>query len=151
MTMTCASEHHQHKERHRCEVMCRRHDLVTISAKVSTTRVDNDAVERMLYSCYLFSRRFATCLLVQHLLKSFPTQLWTDVAIQKIYVYIHTHSKNAHHFHVNLYHGIKHDCGKTCVYNSMYIIYIYNFKYTIYLIFFFPYETSMQKHEYGKK
>lgn len=30
----------------------------------------------------------------------------------------------------------------------MYIIYIYNFKYTIYLIFF--YETSMQKHEYGK-
>lgn len=64
---------------------------------------------------------------------------------------VHTHTlQNAHHhFHVNLYHGIKHDCGKTCVYNSMYIIYIYNFKYTIYLIFF-SYETSMQKHEYGK-
>lgn len=123
----------------------------SISKSNCRKRVDNDSVERMLYSCYLFSRRFATCLLVQHLLKSFPTQLWTDVAIQKIYVYIHTHSK-MHIFHVNLYHGIKHDCGKTCVYNSVYIIYIYNFKYTIYLIFFHTKQvcknTSMVKNNY---
>lgn len=110
------------------------------------SKVNKAAVERMLYFLLFVLLALATCLLIQHLLKAVPQMDWSCHTKN---ICVHTHTlQNAHHFfHVNLYHGIKHDCGKTCVYNSNVYnicIYIYNFKYTIYLIFF-PYETSMQK------
>lgn len=103
------------------------------------------ALERMLYSvicslgvCHMPPRTT----LVKKL-----SHWWTDLAIQKIYVYIYTHTSKctSFFFHVNLYHGIKHDCGKTCVYNSMYIIYIYITSSIQYISFSFPRTKQVYK------
>lgn len=138
-----------------CQECQRANQQTSLPINGVASKFNEAAVERMLYFLLFVLSALATCLLIQHLLKAVPQMDWSCHTKN---ICVHTHTlQNAHHFfHVNLYHGIKHDCGKTCVYNSNVYnicIYIYNFKYTIYLIFFslrnkYAKNTSMVKNNF---